>query len=82
MLVIAVVLDPYKLHLVNYYYMKIYGVIESVEFVNVRDKLSNLYMEYNTSSTTSSSTVVDPQGQEHHQELDCEKVNIIIFLSC
>jgi hypothetical protein len=33
MLAIAVILDPhYKLYLVNYYYMKIYGIMDSLQF--------------------------------------------------
>ena len=67
-LAITVVLDP----CLNYYYMKIYGVIDSVEFVNVRDKLRHLYMEYIALSTISSSTVVDPQGIKHHQEQELD----------
>jgi hypothetical protein len=59
-LAIAVVLDPrYKLCLVKYYYTKIYGA-ESMEYDNVKEKLTKLFMEYST-STTSSSTAVWPQ---------------------
>ena len=58
-LAIAVILDSrYKLHFVNYYYTKIYGVMDSVEFVNVCDKLVQLFMEHSASSRTSSSIVV------------------------
>jgi hypothetical protein len=71
-LAIAIVLDPrYKLRLVKYYYTKIYGD-ESMEYANVKEKLTKLFMEYST-STTSSSTVVRPQ-----EDLDWEKVNNII----
>jgi hypothetical protein len=59
-LAIAVVLDPrYKLYLVKYYYTKIYGV-ESMEYDNVKEKLTKLFMEY-SAFTTSSSTAVQPQ---------------------
>jgi hypothetical protein len=76
-LAIAVIFDPrYKLHFVNYCYMKIYGVKDSVEFVNVRDKLFQLFMEHSASSRTLSSIVVQPQ--EHCQKLDWEKVNNFI----
>ena len=54
-LAIAIILDPrYKLHLVNYYYTKIYGVMDSLQFENVHEKLKSLFMEYNASSNTSS----------------------------
>jgi hypothetical protein len=56
-LAIVVVLDPhYKLRLVKYYYTKIYGV-DYKEYDNIQKKLTKLFMEYNA-STTSSSTVV------------------------
>jgi hypothetical protein len=56
-LAIAVILDPrYKLHLVNFYYTQIYGVMDSNQFVNVREKLKDLFMEYSASSNTSSSS--------------------------
>jgi hypothetical protein len=74
-LAIVVVLDPrYKLRLVKYYYMKIYGA-ESQEYENVTKTLTKLFMEYSapTTPTTSSSIVVQPQ----------EKVsNITSFLAC
>jgi hypothetical protein len=55
-LAIAVILDPrYKLHLINYYYTKIYGVMDSLQFENVCKKLKSLFMKYNTYSNTSSS---------------------------
>ena len=75
-LAIAVVLDPrYKLRLVKYYYTKIYGD-ESMEYANVKEKLTKLFMEY-SAFTTSSSTVVQPQ-----EDSDWEKVNnIISFLA-
>jgi hypothetical protein len=81
-LAIAVTLDScYKFHLVNYYYTKIYRVVDFVEFVNVYDKLVQLFMEYSASSRTSSSMVVQPQ--EHHTALEWEKVNNIInFVAC
>jgi hypothetical protein len=57
-LAIAVILDPrYKLHLVNYYYTKIYKVMDSLQFENVREKLKSLFMEYIASSNTSSSSI-------------------------
>jgi hypothetical protein len=60
-LAIAVVLDPYyKLRFVKYYYSKIYGD-ETTQFDIVKAKLTKLYMEYKAASTTSSSTVVQPQ---------------------
>jgi hypothetical protein len=72
-LAIAVVLDPrYKLRFVKYYYSKIYGD-ETTQFDIVKAKLTKLYMEYKAASTTSSSTVVQPQ-----EDLDWEKVNNII----
>ena len=56
-LVIAVILDPhYKLHLVNYYYTKIYGVMDSLQFENICEKLKNIFIEYNASFNTSSSS--------------------------
>jgi hypothetical protein len=56
-LAITVILDPrYKLHLVNYYYTKIYGVMDSLQFENICEKLKNLFMEYNASFNTSSSS--------------------------
>jgi hypothetical protein len=71
-LAIAVVLDPrYKLRFVKYYYSKIYGD-ETTQFDIVKAKLTKLYMEYKVVSTTSSSTVVQPQ-----EDLDWEKVNNI-----
>jgi hypothetical protein len=40
----TIILDPhYKLHLVNYYYTKIYGVMHSLQFENVREKLKSLF---------------------------------------
>jgi hypothetical protein len=70
-LAIAVVLDPrYKLHLVKYYYMKIYGT-ESQEYKNVMKMLTKLFMEY-SAPTTSSSIVVQPQ-----EDSDWKKVNNI-----
>jgi hypothetical protein len=72
-LAIAVVLDlRYKLHFVKYYYSKIYGD-ETTQFDIVKGKLTKLFMEYKAASTTSSSTVVQPQ-----EDLDWEKVNNII----
>ncbi|XP_059436041.1 zinc finger BED domain-containing protein RICESLEEPER 2-like [Corylus avellana] len=64
-LAVAVILDPrYKLHLVNYYYTKIYGVMNSLQYVNVSNKVKSLFMEYSASSIPSSSssiTVQQPQ---------------------
>jgi hypothetical protein len=58
-LAVAIVLDPrYKLRLVKYYYTKIYGD-ESMEYANVKEKLTKHFMEY-SASTTSSSTIVRP----------------------
>jgi hypothetical protein len=72
-LAIAVVLDPrYKLRLVKYYYSKIYRD-KSPQYDNVKDKLTKHFMEYRAASTTSSSTVVQPQ-----EDSDWEKVNNII----
>jgi hypothetical protein len=81
-LAIAITLDSrYKFHLVNYYYIKIYRVVDFVEFVNVHDKLVQLFIEYSASSRTLSSIVVQPQ--EHHAALEWEKVNNIInFIAC
>jgi hypothetical protein len=74
---ITVVSDPhYKLRLVKYYNMKIYGA-ESQEYENVTKTLTKLCMEY-SAPTTSSSTVVQPQ-----EDSDWEKVNnITSFLAC
>jgi hypothetical protein len=76
-LAIAIVLDPcYKLHLVKYYYTKIY-VAESQEYENVTKTLTKLFMEY-SAPKTSRSTVVQPQ-----EDSDWEKVNnITSFLAC
>jgi hypothetical protein len=58
-LAITIILDPrYKLHLVNYYFMKIYAVMDSLQFENVREKLKSLFMEYSASSNTSSSSFI------------------------
>ena len=58
-LAIAVILDPrYKLHLLNYYYTKIYGVMDYKQFWNVHKKLKNFFIEYNASSNTSSSSSI------------------------
>ncbi|XP_062170450.1 zinc finger BED domain-containing protein RICESLEEPER 1-like [Alnus glutinosa] len=66
-LAIAVVLGPhYKLRLVKYFYTKNYGA-ESQECENVTKTLTKLFMEY-SASTTSSSTVVQPQ-----EDSDLEK---------
>jgi hypothetical protein len=58
-LAIVVILNRrYKLHLVNYYYIKIYGIMDSLQFENARDKLKSLFIEYSTSSNTSSSSSI------------------------
>jgi hypothetical protein len=74
---IIVVSDPrYKLCLVKYYNMKIYGA-ESQEYENVTKTLTKLCMEY-SAPMTSSSTVVQPQ-----EDSDWENVNnITSFLAC
>jgi hypothetical protein len=79
-LAIAVILDPrYKLHLVNYYYTKIYGVMDSPQFLNVREKLKNLFMEYSASfSTSSSSSTTSQRPQVPRAKLAWQKVNNII----
>jgi hypothetical protein len=79
-LAIAVILDPhYKFYLVNYYYMKIYGVIDSLQFENVREKLKSLFMEYSTSfSTSSSSSTASQRPQVPRAKLAWQKVNNII----
>jgi len=66
--VLAAVLDlRYKLQLVNFCYLRLYGVNNSREYCNVRNKLVYLFMEYGGSSSTSSSIMsfdtrhVDPQ---------------------
>ncbi|XP_059435370.1 zinc finger BED domain-containing protein RICESLEEPER 2-like [Corylus avellana] len=66
-LAVAVILDPrYKLHLVNYYYTKIYRVMNSTQYMNVHDKLKNLFMEYSASSIPSnSSSITVHQPQEY-----------------
>ncbi|KAF5451908.1 hypothetical protein F2P56_026964 [Juglans regia] len=67
LLAIAVILDPrYKLHFVDFSYTKLYGEC-SIEYMNVRSKMSSLFMEYGSSSaptttcstTTSESTEFD-----------------------
>jgi alkyl hydroperoxide reductase subunit AhpC len=77
-LAITFVLDPrYKLRLINYYYTKIYRVVDSIEYENVHNKLTKLFVEYSAPSTTSSSIIVQPQ-----ENSDWEKVNnIISFLA-
>jgi hypothetical protein len=46
-LAISVVLYPrYKIHLINFCYMKLYEVNDSREFLHVREKLVYLFMEY------------------------------------
>jgi hypothetical protein len=53
-LAIAIILDPrYKLHLVHYYYTKIYGVMDSLQFQNVHEKLKILFMKYSAFFNTS-----------------------------
>jgi hypothetical protein len=84
-LAIAVILDTrYKLYLINYYYTKIYGVIDSIPFENVHEKVKNLFMEYNASSNTSSSSSIAFQWpQVSRAKLSWPKVNNIInFLPC
>ncbi|KAF5467968.1 hypothetical protein F2P56_012168, partial [Juglans regia] len=50
LLAIAVILDPrYKLHFVDFSYTKLYGEC-SIEYMNVRSKMSSLFMEYGSSS--------------------------------
>ncbi|XP_035547471.1 zinc finger BED domain-containing protein DAYSLEEPER-like [Juglans regia] len=62
LLAIAVILDPrYKLHFVDFSYTKLYGEC-SIEYMNVRSKMSSLFMEYGSSSaptTTCSTTTSD-----------------------
>jgi hypothetical protein len=79
-LAIAVILDPrYKLHLVNYYYTKIYEVMDSPQFLNVCEKLKSLFMEYSTSfSTSSSSSTTSQRPQVSRAKLAWQKVNNII----
>jgi hypothetical protein len=79
-LAIAVILDPrYKLHLVNYYYTKIYGVMDSPQFLNVREKLKSLFMEYSASfNISSSSSTTSQRPQVPRAKLAWQKVNNII----
>jgi hypothetical protein len=83
-LVIAVILDPcYKLHLVNYYYTKIYRIMDSLQFENVHKKLKSLYREYGASSNTSSSSsssIASQRPQVPRPKLAWQKVNNIINL--
>jgi hypothetical protein len=84
-LAIAVILDTrYKLYIINYYYTKIYGVIDSISFENVHEKVKNIFMEYNASSNTSSSSSIAFQWpQVSRAKLSWPKVNNIInFLPC
>jgi hypothetical protein len=84
-LAIAIILDPrYKLHLVNFYYTQIYGVMDSNQFVNVCEKLKDLFMEYSASfNTSSSSSIAFQQPQIPHAKQSWQKVNNIInLLSC
>jgi hypothetical protein len=67
-LALAAMLDPrYKFQLVNFCYLRLYGVNNSREYCHVCDKLIYLFMKYGGSSSTSSSTMsldtrhVDPQ---------------------
>jgi hypothetical protein len=54
-LAITVILDPhYKTPFVNFCYMKIYGVDNSDQFKDVRDKLFSLFAKYSCSTTSSS----------------------------
>ncbi|XP_042958031.1 zinc finger BED domain-containing protein RICESLEEPER 1-like [Carya illinoinensis] len=56
LLAIAVILDPrYKLHFVDFSYTKLYGDC-SIEYMNVRSKISSLFMEYSSSSALTCST--------------------------
>ncbi|XP_042969171.1 zinc finger BED domain-containing protein RICESLEEPER 1-like [Carya illinoinensis] len=56
LLAIAVILDPrYKLHFVDFSYTKLYGDC-SIEYMNVRSKMSSLFMEYSSSSAPTCST--------------------------
>jgi hypothetical protein len=66
-LAIAIVLDPrYKLQLINFCYMKLYGVTDSREFLHVREKLFSLFMEYSGSSTTSSTIAIEKHDPQKH----------------
>jgi hypothetical protein len=68
-LAIAVILDPrYKLHLVNYYYTKIYGVMDSLQFENVREKLKSIFMKYSASLNTSSSSSTTSQQPQYLEQ--------------
>ncbi|XP_042952169.1 zinc finger BED domain-containing protein RICESLEEPER 2-like [Carya illinoinensis] len=56
LLAIAVILDPrYKLHFVDFSYTKLYGDC-SIEYMNVRSKVSSLFMEFSSSSAPTCST--------------------------
>ena len=81
-LVIAVILDPrYKLHLINYYHTKIYGVMDSLQFENVYEKLKNLFMEYNVSSNTSSLSSIAFSGPKYLEQNYIGKRWIISLIS-
>jgi hypothetical protein len=69
-LAIAVILDPrFKLNFVNYIYMRLYGVLESREYLHVREKLFSLFTEYNgSSSTTPSPTTITAEKHVHSQQ--------------
>ncbi|KAG2727020.1 hypothetical protein I3760_01G140900 [Carya illinoinensis] len=76
LLVIAVILDPqYKLHFVDFSYTKLDC---SIEYMNIRSKMSSLFMEYSSSSastcstTTSDSTFSRAESQSliNKQEFD------------
>ncbi|KAH7860224.1 hypothetical protein Vadar_010936 [Vaccinium darrowii] len=60
-LAIAVVLDPrYKMAVVEYYYEKIYGIIESFSYVDkVRTTFSELFDDYNSGSCSSLEGISD-----------------------
>ena len=87
LLAIAVILDPrYKLHFVDFSYTKLYGEC-SIEYMNVRSKMSSLFMEYGSSSaptttcstTTSDSTVIREESQSSYDNFLLEVISNNLF---
>jgi hypothetical protein len=58
LLAITIMLDlRYKLQFIDFCYQKLYVVSGSIEYLHVRAKLFSLFMEYNGTSPTTSTSV-------------------------
>jgi hypothetical protein len=85
-LAIAVILNPhFKLYFIDFCYKKLYGESGSREFLLVWDKLFSLFMEYNGTSPTTSSTIA-VEKHVHPQEYPLEttkmmKTKLYVYLS-